>query len=452
MDILKSVREKFELSKGIGRAEITQLAKTVQKSSTAKHYPLKNQDQNRLVQIMHRESFSSSDIYTTNLHRGILNDWLGEFAKDGVILLPSTSILSIANAALWNSRVRFNNLLGVASESESGEGTSSDPQRLCLMNFSATGHDVTVLDTRLPGAIPSQATCIQTVLGDDLTVTVYHKLAAGPPRQLASGRIGLMKQPPLNQPGHNASLSVPVSLGAYRALKHCYDLPPSLVHTVLQQAWQACHPDRESRPVTVAAAKCFWVNNTALPAFWAAGDVPDVVCNTADAGDAVSVYLCCPGAGDPWDRTVMYAEFVATVPSPIDAVADLWELRSAWVPDATPPSRTANDTHESARRILVVGAPDLAVRLGATKALSHFTVAHSSLQDITLPDKLTHVDVIAVLLPNSADGEWLLSSIQLLGWLLISPSLCSQMGRTQCSAEPLTLFRRPARQTRASFC
>lgn len=391
MDALSIVRAKFNQAKRLEKPS----DESAEPSSTVKFYPLRNQDQNRLVQIMHRESFSSSDIYTSNLHRGILNDWLGTFELQGSIKLPSSSLLSIANAAVWNSRVRFNEILANKCHptADTSAGSANSAQSLCLTDFVVTATaDVPVLDTRVPGVPQSTATCIQTVLGDNLSVAVYHKVADGSVRQIATGRIAhISALSALSAPTSSSSTtstylsaleqfpSVPFDVSPFQSLRHCYDLPPQLVHAALMRAVQASGRDVGNALLQVAACDCFWVNNIRLPALWSSGAACRLFYQvvSSSTGLRVCVGLSGTGGGDPGETALalymqaevqvqgqtgvscLHTEHPLQAPSPSVA----WELRSRWVRDDAPPSTLVTGRKVRPRKLLCLVPADNTVNV-----------------------------------------------------------------------------------------
>jgi hypothetical protein len=444
MSVLQVVREKFELAKAAETAKsgIVQSNTSECKSAQGKLYPLRNQNQNRLVQIMHRESFSASDIYTTNLHRGLLNDGLGEFAINGVIYLPSSIILSIANAALWNSRVRFDGIVGASAADSVSARTENFyvEQTLCFADFVVTGFDVAVLDTRLPGIAQSSATCIQTVLSDNLSVAVYRKIADGTARQIASGRISCFDVQTTSQLAPTSPPTI-CDIASYRSLRHCYDLPPSFVYRVLRQALTAASgATGTGGACNIAVAKCFWVNNTNLAAFWGAGDKCEVHCrpleDAAGAG-TVAVALAFPGSADPWSRVVLYAEFTASLgdgPPVPTAGGALWELCSAWVPEtaALAPSAPAL---VAPRSVLLLSDSNLGAALASLlpehAALRGCVVTRDDLQSLNV--SCARYDVVLVILPTEEIGKPLLSFLRFFATRIsVTIVVCDVCSGSEC--------------------
>jgi hypothetical protein len=456
MNVLQVVREKFELAKAAETAKsgIVQSNTSECMSAKGKLYPLRNQDQNRLVQIMHRESFSASDIYTTNLHRGLLNDGLGEFAVNGVIYLPSSIILSIVNAALWNSRVRFNSIVG-ASAADSVSARIENfhvEQTLCLADFVVTGFDVAVLDTRLPGIAQSSATCIQTVLGDDLSVAVYHKIAHGMVRQIAAGRISIFDVQKRSQLVPTSPPTI-CDIASYRSLRHCYDLPPSFVYRVLRQAVTATGDTTGiGGAFNIAVAKCFWVNNNNLAAFWGAGDKCEVHCRPledATGAGTIALALAFPGSGYPWSRVVLYAEFTASLgdgPPVPTADGALWELCSTWVPEAAALNSIAL-APVAPRSVLLLSDDDnlsaaLASLLPQRAELRGCTVTCKDLQRLNV-DHNEHTgasaryDVVLVILPAEETCKSVLSVFRVFATRMsITLVVCDVCSHSECRSTP----------------
>jgi hypothetical protein len=332
-------------------------------------FPLRNQDQNRLVQVMHRESFSASDIYTTKLHRGILNDWLGDFVDHGTITLPPSAILGIANAALWNSRARFEAICAATfpdSASMAPEFSSEkahDVQRLCLVDFTLMGPDLPVLDTREAGIPQSCATCIQTVLGDNLLVAVYHKLRDGSVRQIAQARIADIAHASPAQLASSPERAADFDTAPYKDLRHCYDLPPSLVESTLQRV--ADQIPGPGRALKLSAVRCYWVNNLNLPALWGSKRRTELHRSVSADGQTITVSLLSAGTGSFFSRIAFYAEFelpsTSTSEPPTSdnsAAAAMLELSSAWVEDCEymqTSESVAFTTVSCAQRLLLVG-------------------------------------------------------------------------------------------------
>jgi hypothetical protein len=372
MDLLASVRAKLQAGKA--KQVIPQDAPV----PPPKLFPLRNQDQNRLVQVMHRESFSASDIYTTKLHRGILNDWLGGFEVDGVISLLPSAILSIANAALWNSRARFEATCTATSPpgsfmaSEFGGMKAQDVQRLCLVDFSVMIEDLAVLDTRQAGIPQSHATCIQTVLGDNLLVAVYHKLRDGSVRQIAKATIADITTCSSALLASTKFVST-FDVTPFEKLRHCYDLPPSLVENLLQRAagQAAC----QGRAIKLSGAPCYWVNNQNLSALWGSGRRAELHSAVSTDGETLAVALLSVGTGAFLGRVSLYAEFALSADSahqpPVacnPTAGTMLELSSAWVrdPQDNPSSLPAAAVLAETDRLLLVGG---AAECAALKAL-----------------------------------------------------------------------------------
>ena len=328
MDVLSRIRDKLE--KGKDRCCLPRIDESA-KLSTVKEFPLRNQNQNRLVQIMHREPFSSSDIYTTKLHRGILNDWLASMfvnSETEVLSLSATGILAIVNSCLWNSHTRFRQICGM--------NDAVDIEKSCfqlsLVDFSILVPDLPVLDTRLSGVPQSHATCIQTVLGDNCLVTVYHKALDGSVCPIAKGRVAAAS--PVSSTDFPCVQPFSGNISEYLSLRHCYDLPPSLIERVLQQALHAVVPDEivMITPLLIQDVRSFWINHANLASIWC-NESCQVHYKLSEDRKRLLVGLSAAStAGVSADKgagLVLCMEVM--IPARYLQVSRVWELHSTWV-------------------------------------------------------------------------------------------------------------------------
>lgn len=363
MNALEIIRARLEEANR--KAERSKAAEK-SKPSTMKYYPLRNQDQNRLVQMMHRESFSASDIYTTKLHRGILIDWLSKHVFDGIINLPVSGLMAVVTAALWNSRAHF------ASLASPPPGCDVVVSGLSLSDFSFLVDGLEVLDTLNPEVTQSHATCLQTVIGDSGVVAVYHKLLDGSVRQIAKGRVSsiALEVPALSQFG--AEDCIAVDLSPYTALRHCYDVPPPLMERAYQHAIKkfASTPSSATSFATIALVRNLWLNHALLTPLWES-ERCHIHAHLQGDGCTVAFAITIAEHHQPlvppssFATVFSYGELVLSVTANMASAVDLpssgmWELYSTWK-DC---HRTVPDDHRIAEEdvvpgtVLLMGASD----------------------------------------------------------------------------------------------
>jgi len=70
-------------------------------------------DVHRLLQQMHRETLSSSCIFTSYLHAGVLSEWLGDHILHGKIVVPGAALLELCCAAALRASGTNTNASGV---------------------------------------------------------------------------------------------------------------------------------------------------------------------------------------------------------------------------------------------------------------------------------------------------------------------------------------------------
>lgn len=376
---LELIRAQIEKSKA-DRARNSEKAKV----STMKVYPLRNQDQNRLVQVMHRESFSASDIYTTKLHRGILIDWLSGNVQDGRIFLPASGVMAVVTAALWNSRAHFNHLSTTPSFMENAKASWSNVSSIALSDFSFLVDSLEVLDTRAPNVIQSHATCLQTVIGDNGLITVYHKLLDGSVRQIAKGRASaITEEVPLTLQWDAPVAGLEVKMAPYATLHHCYDVPPPLMKIAYQHAISTFFPSTSSVPKLtvysiIESVRNLWVNHAQLGMLWECGKCQIHAQMKADDRCAVVFAISIAqgsqtsyGSQPPSSLAslVVYGELQissSAVRQMSLPISGMWVLRSSWENDceggssALVAEAAVEGTSAAAQenKMLLIGAPE----------------------------------------------------------------------------------------------
>ena len=468
MNTLEVIRAQFQKAREMKQKAQQQAPEKLPILSTVKEFPLRNQNQNRLVQVMHRESFAASDIYTTKLHRGILNDWLGAFEENGQILLPNSSLLSIANAALWNSQARFNHL-------SSGFQTSTSQTEdiwnssVCVADFHVMKNShqpLVVTDTRTGNIPQSQSTCIQTVVSDSGEVKVYHHAIDGTTQLLAQGRVSsahvqvqqavaATEAAVLTTSTKCAVTSTGIQdlVTANKHLRDCYDLPPSLLESVLHRALlspMSATPDSEllsqlqnqmqglSSPIL--HFPYFWLNQNKLSNMWDNPRGSQVNSALSADGHKLQIWITTSSSctADSSSKSaavvIMYGEVDllsalvnansdTTVISPVCTSRQLpamWELHARWedrhTSDLTTTTSRSNGAHTAAvppQRMLLLGEVDTCAQIKSSIAEAvvdvgplnfHLTEqAQTSVSaDVVVSASENKYDTVVVVLPFSA--------------------------------------------------